>query len=288
MDDFEKKNLVKIMNISLILMLFLLVLVWLQMPDKNLHLVFCNVGQGDSTLVSWGKYQMLVDGGPDSSVLSCLGKNMPFWDRKIELIVLTHPEADHITGLIDVMKRYKVGRVIRSEIDNNTAEFREFMTVIGEKQIKVNKLSMGSRFKMGEVGFKLLWPVKVLLPGKLGEGKVNLNESSIVLLGDYAKFNFLLTGDIGEKSEDVLRLTDKLERVEVLKVGHHGSKFSSSIKFLEIVKPKLAVIEVGKNRFGHPSGEVLERLDVVGARIMRTDLDSMVRVVSDGEKWWVR
>ncbi|MBU1085707.1 hypothetical protein KKB06_05155, partial [Patescibacteria group bacterium] len=94
MDDFEKKNLLKVVNISLILLLFLLVLVALQIPKKRLELVFCEVGQGDSTLVSWGNYQMLVDGGPDSSVLSCLGKNMPFWDRKIELVVVTHPQAD--------------------------------------------------------------------------------------------------------------------------------------------------------------------------------------------------
>jgi competence protein ComEC len=279
----------KWINRGLLILIVMLVILWWQWPRQRLEIDFCKVGQGDATLVSWGKYQMLVDGGPDNSVLSCLGENMAFWDRKIELVVLTHPESDHVTGLIEVIKRYKVERLIRSDVDNDTAEFREFMTVIGEKQIKVSKLSAGSKFKMGLVNFKVLHPFNK------GQSFVkDLNEESIVLLGDYGnpasagKFTFLLTGDIGEKTEDVLRLTNKLEPVDVLKVGHHGSKFSSSAKFLEVVKPKLAVIEVGKNRFGHPSEEVLERLRKGGARIMRTDEDGAVKVISDGKNWWIK
>ena len=282
MDDFEKKNQLKLINLSLILLLILLILAWFQVPDNNLHLVFCEVGQGDATLIS-KNYQMLVDGGPDSSVLSCLGKNMPFWDRKIEIVVTTHVEADHISGLIDVFDRYKVDNFIWSGFENDTNEFKELKKRIKKEQVNKKIVKNGDEVKFANVAFQVLWPFNK------GDSFVkDLNESSVVLLGSYGKFSFLLTGDIGEKTEDILRLTNKLKEIDVLKVGHHGSKFSSSVKFLEFIKPKLAVIEVGKNRFGHQSGEVLERLRGVGARIMRTDLNRAVRVISDGKDWWVK
>ena len=116
----------------------------------------------------------------------------------------------------------------------------------------------------------------------------DVNEVSTVLLGSYDKFDFLLTGDAEERIEDVLRLTEKLKEVEVLKVGHHGSKTSTGEKFIKIVRPKLAVISVGKNNFGHPRQEVLERLKILSVRVMRTDQDGAVKVVSDGKNWWLK
>ena len=301
MDDFEKKNLLKVVNISLVLLLFLLVLVALQIPKKRLELVFCEVGQGDSTLVSWGNYQMLVDGGPDSSVLSCLGKNMPFWDRKIELVVVTHPQADHMTGLIEVLKRYRVDNFYMSRVENEIAEVEELKRVIAEKRVRWGELDQGVGLKLGPVRLEVLYPVESTsevhrrcnLTSEVCQVK-DVNEVSTVLLGRYGgfaaadKFEFLLTGDIDEGIEDLLRLTNKLVDIEVLKVAHHGSKYSTSEEFLKVTNPELAVIEVGKNRFGHPSEEVMERLEGVGAKVMRTDLDGVVRVISDGKKWWVR
>jgi len=135
------------------------------------------------------------------------------------------------------------------------------------------------------VSLEVLYPIEIT--SEVCEIK-DINEVSTVLRGSYGKFEFLLTGDIDTKIEDELRLTDKLTDVEVLKVAHHGSKTSTSGEFLLAVKPELAVISVGKNRFGHPTREVLERLRELGAMIKRTDEDGLVRLVSTGEKWWIK
>lgn len=287
MEDFEKKNRLKLLNLSLFLLIFLLVLVIFQLPKKRLELVFCDVGQGDATLVSWGEYQMLVDGGPDSSVLSCLGKSMPFWDRNIEVVVATHPQADHMTGLVEVLKRYRVDRFYMSKVENDIAEVRELKKVIVESGMEWGELDDGVGFRFGGVELKVLHPFEISRSRSV-IGVSDVNEVSTVLLGSLGKFDFLLTGDIGEGIEDQLRLMNRLKEVEVLKVAHHGSKYSTSEEFLEVVKPELAVISVGENRFGHPTREVLERLSGVGARVLRTDQEGRVRVISNGESWWVK
>jgi len=275
------------LNILLVLLLGLLVMVIIQWPDKKLHLVVCDVGQGDGILVKYKDKQILVDGGPDNSILSCLGKQMPFWDRKIELMVLTHGDSDHVTGLIEVLRRYQVERVMDSGVEVETSEFEEFKAMVKAEGLSLESVQQGEKLRLGMVEMEVLWPsgsAGVSQAGKSG----GVNEVSVVMLGKYGKFSWLLTGDIGEREEDVLRLTDKLQQVEVLKVGHHGSKTSSSLGFLQAVKPELAVISVGKNSFGHPSWEVVERLEAAGIEILRTDEEGLVEVVSDGRRWWTK
>lgn len=272
----------KKLNWVLLGLIVLLVLVVWQMPKKRLEIVFCDVGQGDAVLVSYGNLQMLVDGGPDNAVLSCLGKNMAFWDRKIELVVVSHPQADHMTGIIDVVRRYKVGQLAMTRVENDTPEVRELKKVINLLQVPYLELRQGEKLQLGGVEIEVLWPLESWREVS------DINQVSTVLLGSYGGFEFLLTGDIDIGIEDQLRLTDKLREVEVLKVAHHGSKYSSGEQFLRAVKPKLAVIEVGQNRFGHPTEEVLERLSGVGSRIMKTNEDGQVKVISDGENWWVQ
>lgn len=251
--------------------MLLVFLIW-QWPDDKLHLNFCDVGQGDAILISQGFKQILVDGGPDNSVLSCLGKVMPFWDRKLELIILTHPDADHLTGLIEVVKRYEVGQLTGMETVNDTAEYVAMSEVIKQRQVKLNQLPVGTTIKINKISLKILYT----------------DEVATVIEGEFGAFNFLLTSDMTEEEETELRLLGRLEPVEVLKVGHHGSKYSSSKAFLEEVRPKLAVISVGKNSFGHPTGEALERLKLVGARVLRTDREGLIQVISDGQTWQVK
>jgi len=253
------------------------------MPKKRLEVVFCDVGQGDAILVSYGKIQMLMDGGPDNAVLSCSGKQMPFWDRKIELVVVSHPQADHMTGLIEVVRRYKVGQLAMTRVENDTPEVRELKKVIDLLQVTNLELIQGEKLRLGGVELEVIWPPSAKASG--GKPPSDVNQVSTVLLGSYGSMDFLLTGDIEKQIEDQLRLTDRLRDVEILKVAHHGSKTSSSTKFLELIKPELAVIQVGRNSFGHPSKEVIDRLRKVGARVLRTDLDGMVRVVSNGQEW---
>jgi len=246
----------------------------LQWPDNRLHLIFCNVGQGEAILLEYGSYQILVDGGPDNSVLSCLGKVMPFWDRKIELVILTHPEADHLTGLIEVVKRYQVGKLMKTKAVNETPEFQALTAAIEKRQVKVQELTSGDKIKLKQLNLEILWPFNKGL-----SFVKNFNQGSVVILGQYGSFSFLLPGDITETEEQTLVNLGSLKPVDLLKVAHHGSKFSTSQRFLEAVQPKTAVISVGKNSFGHPTPEVLGRLKAVGAKILRTDELGTVEVV---------
>jgi len=282
------------LNLGLVMMLGLGLLIGWQRPDDKLRIVICDVGQGDATLISWKSYQMLVDGGPDNSVLSCLGKNMAFWDRKIEVVVVTHPQADHMTGLIEVVERYEVGQLIAAKVVNDTPEFWKLRQVVEEKQVEVKELIKGDWLRLGAVKLKVLWPEEgggEPLAWKDEDSsahvlgvktyQVDVNEVSLVLLGSFGKFDFLLTGDIGEKEER--QLVEELGPVELLKIAHHGSRYSSSQEFLEQVRPEIGVISVGKkNRFGHPTQTVLDRLAEVGAKVRRTDKDGMVRIITEG------
>jgi len=287
------------MNMGLVILFWLTLLVFWQLPDSRLRVVFCDVGQGDAVLVTWKNYQMLVDGGPDNSVLSCLGKNMAFWDREIELVMLTHPQADHMTGLIEVLERYEVGQLVAANVMNETPEYWQLRKVVLEKGVKVRELVEGDELRVGPVELAVLWPRErggePLAWKKAGERQVlgagtykgDVNEMSLVLKGSFGQFDFLLTGDVGEKEELELVNQRRLSEVELLKVAHHGSRYSSSQVFLRQVSPEVAVVSVGgRNRFGHPTEAVLDRLVEVGAKVVRTDEKGMVRIVSDGESWW--
>lgn len=262
------------------LSLFLILICWVlfSLPDGKLHLIFCDVGQGDAILIVHRQTQVLIDGGPDQKVLQCLDQNMPFYDRKIEMIVLTHPEQDHETGLIDVLERYNVRYFVSNGLRKSSATFWELEKVKEEKKVLSASVKTGDRIRIGPLDFSVLWPSKESFSEK------KPNEASVVLQLSFGHFDALLPGDISEKVEKKL----DLKNVEVLKVAHHGSRFSTSTSFLEMIKPELAVISVGQNRFGHPTSEVLERLNQAQTRIVRTDKMGMIEIVSDGWQWYNR
>ncbi|MFH0942896.1 MAG: ComEC/Rec2 family competence protein [Candidatus Beckwithbacteria bacterium] len=272
----------KKLNLILILGLMLVVFLIWQWPDRKLFLSFCDVGQGDAILISQGFKQILVDGGPDTSVLVCLGKVMPFWDRKIELVVLTHPDADHLTGLIEVVKRYEVGQLAGMEITNQTPEYEALADGVAKQKVRLVFVRAGDQIKVGQIR------LKVIYPDQTKSIRGSTNELATVIEGEFGAFNWLLTSDITEAEEAELRLLGRLEPVEVLKVAHHGSKYSSSEAFLKEVRPRLAVISVGKNSFGHPTEEVLERLKQAWVKVLRTDQQGLIQVVSNGQTWQVK
>lgn len=282
--------------ISLIVILGLLIGVITSLPDDKLHLIFCDVGQGDAILAIKGSTQILIDGGPSEKVLGCLSKHLPFWDRDLELVIFTHPEFDHLTGLVPVIERYNVKQIIGNSLLTDTGVFGKFRQEVITKRIPVYSPKTGDKIKIGSLSVLILWPNSKLgdeivwqknsEPQVLGLSNYtgNFNETAIVTELEYGDFEALLTGDIGVKQEQEIKT---LKPVEVLKVAHHGSKYSTSKEFLEQVKPSLVVISVGaSNRYGHPTTEVLERLKEVGAKVRRTDLDGEIEIVSDGKSWY--
>ena len=248
---------------------------YLEKPELKFYVL--DVGQGDAIFIETpSKNQVLIDGGPDRSVLKELGEVMPFWDRNIDLVVLTHPNLDHAAGLVDVLKNYKVGMYLDAGDDYPLAEYEELKRIVSEKNIQYVRVKRGTRFTLDEEVEFL-----VLSPEKLVEGDPNFN--SIIAKLSFGEVDFLLTGD-AEKGEELklVQNGDNLES-EVLKAGHHGSKTSSNPLFLEKVSPQYALISVGRqNRYGHPASEVLNNLALAGAKIFRTDVDSRIKIESDG------
>lgn len=237
-----------------------LVWVWQQWPDRDLHVVFCDVGQGDAVLIVLGSFQALVDVGPsENKLFECLGKEMPFWDRKIDLVFISHPQKDHNGALVTLKNRYKVATVI--------------------EKTKVNDI-----YRYGNLYFDVLSAGEAR---EMNTERVNdrENEDSVVLWLRYWSFSVLFTADIGQETELAMMSGGLLKKTTILKVPHHGSKNSSSLSFLEKIRPDWAVVSVGaKNSYGHPNEDTLIRLDLVGARILRTDTNGTVEVVTDGER----
>lgn len=268
-------------------------------PDQRLHLVFCEVGQGDAILIVKGFNQVLIDGGPNDKVIECLSEQMPFWDREIETVVLTHPQSDHLTGLVAVAERYNVKQYIINSIVNDTKLFWRWRKEVIETGTPIFNPKLGDEIKVGDLVMQVLWPRErfkndLVWQREASTEKIlgtasysgNLNETSIVLQLSFGDFDALLSGDIGFDTEKEIDVGS--EAIEVLKIPHHGSKYSSSEEFLKQVRPALAVISVGKNTFGHPSPELIERLRNLGIKVLRTDQNGEVEIVSDGEGWYTR
>ena len=246
---------------------------------KILKVEFFNVGQGDSVFIQTSQgHQILIDGGPDSSILEKIAKEMPFWDRKIDVIILTHPEKDHMTGILEILQRYKADYFLWTGIEKQDAENKRLIELLKNSKKVLNVFS-GEKIKAGGAEIDILYPFESLA-GEKTESSVN--NTSIVAKLIYGKDLFLFTGDISSKAETQLTNSAELVKADVLKVAHHGSKYSSSEEFLENVRPEYAVISVGKNTYGHPAPEVLQRLKKYDIKILRTDQNGDIKFISNG------
>jgi len=236
---------------------------------QGLTVNFLDVGQGDAILISEGSKQVLIDGGPNGQILlEKLGKYIPFWDRNIEVIIATHPDQDHIDGLIDVMEAYNIGEVIDNSEESDSQVYKKYKETIEEKNIPRLKGQDGMNIKISEDA-----KLEILSPGENLENKPkDTNADSIIAKLTYGENSFLLTGDLPDEKEQELIGKHADLRADVLKVSHHGSKYATTLEFLEKVKPKDSVISVGKNnRYGHPAEETLDRLSSKEVRVLRTD-----------------
>ena len=240
--------------------------------EGKLALYFLPVGQGDSELAVFPSgAKMLVDGGPpDALVLNALDKIFSPRDRYIDIVALSHEELDHFGGLIEVLKRYKVGVFVWNGIPKDTQAAGELEKTIKEMNVPAVTLAAGDEIKQEGSEVKVLWP-----PAGAKENNGSLNETALVLELESQGVRALYTGDAGTETEG--NIADSIDGpIDILKVGHHGSKFSSSASFLDAIKPKVSVIEVGKNSYGHPTADALGRLADAGSEIFRTDKDGLI------------
>ncbi len=258
------------------------------MPDDNLHVSILDVGQGDAILIQKGNQQILVDGGPSPQAIALeLGEKMPFWDRTIDLVVSTHPSADHVTGLVEILNKYKVKQVLHPNLDFESDIYDEWLRLVKEKDIKGTIAQTGQQIDLGRAVMKVLNPQIPHLTGT----ESDIDNNGVVLHISMGEVSFLLTADIMWEAEFEL-ITHRANLTStVLKVAHHGSDTSTTPEFLAVVNPKIAVISVGaNNKFGHPTPELMERLeDRIGSEnIYRTDKQGTIEFITDGEKLWVR
>ena len=253
--------------------------IFIQTPNNILEVHFFDVGQGDSIFIETpNKRQVLIDGGPDKTVLEKLNQAMPFYDQTIDLVVLTHPDADHITGLIEVLEYYQIGRILTSGFEKDTATYKKWQELIKQKEIPLTIVQAGQNIILQDgIILEILWPDQYLIE----LSNKNTNNGSIVARLVYNQSEFLLTGDIEKEIEKYLVNQDIWLESDVLKIAHHGSKTSSIQSFINKVNPEIAVISVGENnRYNHPNETVLERLK--NSSIYRTDKNHDIQILTDG------
>ena len=274
-------------------LLIVAILVWsvaLTQPDGKLHVSFLDVGQGDAILIQTPNGQdILIDGGPDPHRISLeLSRKLPFWDRTIDLVVCTQPQADHVTGLLEVLQRYKVKHVLEAGVSYNSSIYQEWVRLIADRGMEYSAACTGQEIDLGNgINMEVLNPPQGLWQGT-GD---DVDNNGVVLRLSWYDVSFLFTADIRAEVEFELIGQRASLRGTVLKVAHHGSATSTSEQFLAAVDPEVAVICVGAgNPFGHPSHEVWQRLvDRLGEdNVYRTDEDGAVEFITDGETLWVK
>lgn len=283
MNTFAKKAQLGTLAIFIIANFFIWNALLAEERGGELKVAFLDVGQGDAVFIEAPSgNQMLVDGGPGKKILAELNKIMPVYDRTIDIIVATHPDKDHIAGLIDVLSRYQIDFVLMTEAISESATFAAFEKAVEQSGAQVIRPRRGMIVDLGAgADFKIIFPDRALI------GQTDTNEGSVVGQVEYGQTATFLTGDAPVSIERYLVLLegDNLQS-DILKVGHHGSRTSSSAEFLAAVAPTFAVISVGaKNSYGHPHQEVLDKLKNAGAEILRTDQLGTIIFTSDGQSF---
>jgi competence protein ComEC len=252
-------------------------LTWSGRDASRVSVTVLDVGQGDSILIEdLSGHRVLVDGGPgEQSLAEALGRHLPFHDRRIDMIVITHPQADHIGGLAEVADSYDVGSAVSRTGESEAGE--TLVEALISAGIPTTTPSAGQTIELDGARLEVL---------QAASDAEDVNDQSVVVKLTSGDVEFLLTGDLGKLGEEELLRSGALLEADVLKVGHHGSRFSSTPAFLERIGAQVSVISAGEsNPYGHPAPEVLDRLS--DTAIFRTDHDGDVTISTDGRRIWV-
>ena len=278
LQNFKKYNLLILTTVLLVVVIFIFHLDW-QNSHQKLTFAVLDVGQGDALFIeSPTGTQVLIDSGPPRKILSQLVRIMPLFDRSLDAIIMTHPDQDHIGGFADVLKNYSVGKVFEPGILDDSKIYQNFETEIKNRNIPEILARRGMHLDIGGGAV-----IDILFPDR-DVSSWETNEGSIVAKLSYGKTSVMLTGDAPIKTEKIILSENSPAQLhsDVLKIGHHGSRNSSSPEFLQAVSPKYVFISVGKdNKYGHPHKEVLDILNQLGVKIFRTDQDGIIVMKCD-------
>ena len=265
---------------AILILVFANIMVWPYVLKAHLlRVTFFDVGQGDAIFIQTPQgHKMLIDGGPNNTVVEKISQQLPFWDKSIDLVVLTHPDADHITGLVGVFKQYEIKNVLWAGVEKETNIFAEW---------KEAALAEGANIWLANAPQVIFWsqtPLQENISVLYASAKAKeVNDTSVVAKLRYGAQSFLFPGDIGRMTEQEMVELGIPLKADVLKVPHHGSKTSSSANFLAMVNPQIGVIQVGgNNRYGHPVQEVLSRFSDFGISILRTDQEGDIIIQTNG------
>jgi competence protein ComEC len=254
--------------------------------DWQDKVVFCDVGEGDGILITSKKQKSIViDGGPDNSILFCLGKNLPWSERRIDLLVISHPDSDHARGAIEVLKRYKVLKILFSGALSDTQIFQELLTAL-EEEVKegalIEEAVLGKTFDLENLKISVLLPKESFWQKKPNRD----HQAMVVVLLKINNSLALFSGDLEKPEAEELVSNSQLPKVSLLKVPHHGSKNSLATDFYQALSPQIAVISVGKNnRYNHPHKEVLEYLTNQNIKLFRTDIQGTINCLPVNFSW---
>jgi competence protein ComEC len=271
----------KIFNVCLGLVILSLLTLWQLERSALASVYFLDIGQGDAVLIRVAGQNILVDGGPDNLLMYRLGEVLPWWDKKIDYLLISHFHADHYMGFIELLNRYEIKNILVSaHKPEEDFLFSIWQQALAQHDLQPQIVSPGERFDF-DIGENVFW--KILSADS--EHK-DFNDNSLVVKFSIGEADLLLTGDLTSVKEELM-LKENLDlESELLKVGHHGSRYSSSIEFLQKVKPKICVIQSGlDNNFGHPHPEALQRLGVVNCEVLRNDQLGTIKLVTDGDFW---
>jgi len=282
----KEDRLTKYINFFIALAFLFAIFIWSQAikaselnPSAEFKISFLDVGEADATLISLdGSTQVLIDGGRDGGVLRPLDNQMPLFDRKIEYVVATHPDADHIGGLDEVFESYRVEQFIKTSSTSDSAAYAKLEEAVKNEGARERIVGQGDVLNLGtDVKATVLWP---------DQENLDSNNSSLVIKLQYKESCAILTGDAELPAQEKILAEDQNIQCDLYKVPHHGAENALDKKFLEKVKPKYAVISVGKdNQYGHPTQIVLESLAEIGAKILRTDELGTISFETGGKSW---
>lgn len=253
-------------------------------PDGFTHVFILDVGQGDGIfIVGPSGQQLLIDAGPDLSALSAISRRMSFFDRTIDVAILTHPHLDHLYAFPELFERMDVRSTILTGVAVDLPQYKDMLAILKEKQLPVLIADPAHDIDLGDgLMLDILWPPPVYAGNATDK---DINDTSIVAMLRYGQDSILLTGDMEEAEENELLASGADLHATILKAGHHGSRTSTSTGLLLAVDPDLAVISAGSsNTFGHPHVSTLKHLEHFGVSVRRTDLEETIEIVLDGKE----